>query len=133
MLILSCHLSQLQKAIEGSTSSGVRLRPPLASFRDASRKAKKSTHSPSAPSSPTRNKDVWSEGENREAIEDPGSKLAETEEPECKVTVGTNSKDTENPIECQPPSHSSSIPLSSLCPQPEKETSGERESDEEPI
>lgn len=28
---------QLQKAIEGSTRSGVRLRPPLASFRDISR------------------------------------------------------------------------------------------------
>uniref|UniRef100_A0A8D0BM86 Chloride voltage-gated channel 1 n=1 Tax=Salvator merianae TaxID=96440 RepID=A0A8D0BM86_SALMN len=30
-------LEELQKAIEGSTSSGVRLRPPLASFRDATR------------------------------------------------------------------------------------------------
>ncbi|KAK1894789.1 Chloride channel protein 1 [Dissostichus eleginoides] len=34
-------LKELQKAIEGSTRSGVRLRPPLASFRDASRKSKK--------------------------------------------------------------------------------------------
>uniref|UniRef100_A0A8C2JGT3 Chloride channel, voltage-sensitive 1b n=1 Tax=Cyprinus carpio TaxID=7962 RepID=A0A8C2JGT3_CYPCA len=33
-------LKELQKAIEGSTRSGVRLRPPLASFRDARRKAK---------------------------------------------------------------------------------------------
>uniref|UniRef100_A0A7N6ALM2 Chloride channel protein n=1 Tax=Anabas testudineus TaxID=64144 RepID=A0A7N6ALM2_ANATE len=33
-------LKELQKAIEGSTRSGVRLRPPLASFRDASRKTK---------------------------------------------------------------------------------------------
>ena len=32
--VLSPHL-QLQKAIEGSTRSGVRLRPPLASFRDS--------------------------------------------------------------------------------------------------
>uniref|UniRef100_A0A8C8DPZ7 Chloride channel, voltage-sensitive 1b n=1 Tax=Oryzias sinensis TaxID=183150 RepID=A0A8C8DPZ7_9TELE len=39
-------LKELQKAIEGSTRSGVRLRPPLASFRDASRKAKK--HQPSS-------------------------------------------------------------------------------------
>ncbi|XP_054858564.1 chloride channel protein 1 [Eublepharis macularius] len=30
-------LEELQKAIEGSTSSGVQLRPPLASFRDATR------------------------------------------------------------------------------------------------
>ncbi|NXS98411.1 CLCN1 protein, partial [Jacana jacana] len=30
-------LEELQKAIEGSTSSGVRLRPPLASFRDTNR------------------------------------------------------------------------------------------------
>ncbi|XP_063055965.1 chloride channel protein 1 [Engraulis encrasicolus] len=47
-------LKELQKAIEGSTRSGVRLRPPLASFRDASRKAKKPPHTPSTPSSPTR-------------------------------------------------------------------------------
>ncbi|NWT18158.1 CLCN1 protein, partial [Vireo altiloquus] len=32
-------LEELQKAIEGSTRSGVRLRPPLASFRDISRAA----------------------------------------------------------------------------------------------
>ncbi|XP_033836395.1 chloride channel protein 1 isoform X1 [Periophthalmus magnuspinnatus] len=56
-------LKELQKAIEGSTRSGVRLRPPLASFRDASRKAKK--HQPpssSTPSSPTRDRDLWGEG-----------------------------------------------------------------------
>lgn len=48
------YLSQLQKAIEGSTRSGVRLRPPLASFRDANRKAKKHVAPSSTPSSPTR-------------------------------------------------------------------------------
>ncbi|CAL1610929.1 unnamed protein product [Knipowitschia caucasica] len=56
-------LKELQKAIEGSTRSGVRLRPPLASFRDASRKAKK--HQPSTsstPSSPTRDRELWGEG-----------------------------------------------------------------------
>uniref|UniRef100_A0A7N8XZU0 Chloride channel, voltage-sensitive 1b n=1 Tax=Mastacembelus armatus TaxID=205130 RepID=A0A7N8XZU0_9TELE len=37
-------LKELQKAIEGSTRSGVRLRPPLASFRDASRKAKNTSN-----------------------------------------------------------------------------------------
>uniref|UniRef100_A0AAR2KI08 Chloride channel protein n=1 Tax=Pygocentrus nattereri TaxID=42514 RepID=A0AAR2KI08_PYGNA len=34
-------LKELQKAIEGSTRSGVRLRPPLASFRDTRRKSSK--------------------------------------------------------------------------------------------
>lgn len=59
---LSSLLSQLQKAIEGSTRSGVRLRPPLASFRDASRKAKKHQPPSSTPSSPTRDRDLWAEG-----------------------------------------------------------------------
>uniref|UniRef100_A0A671KA27 Chloride channel protein 1-like n=1 Tax=Sinocyclocheilus anshuiensis TaxID=1608454 RepID=A0A671KA27_9TELE len=51
-------LKELQKAIEGSTRSGVRLRPPLASFREARRKAKKPSHSPSVPSSPTRDREL---------------------------------------------------------------------------
>ncbi|XP_062414516.1 chloride channel protein 1-like [Pungitius pungitius] len=47
-------LKELQKAIEGSTRSGVRLRPPLASFRDGNRNSapKPPPSSPSAPSSP---------------------------------------------------------------------------------
>jgi len=65
-LSLSLSLSQLQKAIEGSTRSGVRLRPPLASFRDASRKTKKHQPPSSTPSSPTRDKDPWGEGSSRE-------------------------------------------------------------------
>ncbi|XP_037640227.1 chloride channel protein 1 isoform X1 [Sebastes umbrosus] len=59
-------LKELQKAIEGSTRSGVRLRPPLASFRDASRKAKKHQPPSSTPSSPTRDKDLWGEGSRME-------------------------------------------------------------------
>uniref|UniRef100_A0A8C8DPZ4 Chloride channel, voltage-sensitive 1b n=1 Tax=Oryzias sinensis TaxID=183150 RepID=A0A8C8DPZ4_9TELE len=59
-------LKELQKAIEGSTRSGVRLRPPLASFRDASRKAKKHQPSSSTASSPTRDRDLWGEGSRRE-------------------------------------------------------------------
>ncbi|KAM3614091.1 uncharacterized protein V6R79_010069 [Siganus canaliculatus] len=59
-------LKELQKAIEGSTRSGVRLRPPLASFRDASRKAKKHQPPSSTPSSPTRDRDLWGEGSRRE-------------------------------------------------------------------
>uniref|UniRef100_A0A4W6FQZ6 Chloride channel, voltage-sensitive 1a n=1 Tax=Lates calcarifer TaxID=8187 RepID=A0A4W6FQZ6_LATCA len=49
-------LKELQKAIEGSTRSGVRLRPPLASFRDISNHnsvSKPPPSSPAAPSSPT--------------------------------------------------------------------------------
>uniref|UniRef100_A0A087XSL8 Chloride channel, voltage-sensitive 1a n=1 Tax=Poecilia formosa TaxID=48698 RepID=A0A087XSL8_POEFO len=49
-------LKELQKAIEGSTRSGVRLRPPLASFRDISKHKsvpKPPPSSSSAPSSPT--------------------------------------------------------------------------------
>uniref|UniRef100_A0A8C2JH32 Chloride channel, voltage-sensitive 1a n=1 Tax=Cyprinus carpio TaxID=7962 RepID=A0A8C2JH32_CYPCA len=45
-------LKELQKAIEGSTRSGVRLRPPLASFRDTIRKASKPPQASSPPSSP---------------------------------------------------------------------------------
>ncbi|XP_029359810.1 chloride channel protein 1 [Echeneis naucrates] len=59
-------LKELQKAIEGSTRSGVRLRPPLASFRDASRKAKKHQPPSSTPSSPTRDRDLWGEGSRHE-------------------------------------------------------------------
>lgn len=59
-------LQQLQKAIEGSTRSGVRLRPPLASFRDASRKSKKHQPPSSTPSSPTRDRDLWGEGSRKE-------------------------------------------------------------------
>ncbi|XP_053302357.1 chloride channel protein 1 [Pleuronectes platessa] len=49
-------LKELQKAIEGSTRSGVRLRPPLASFRDISKHkpvSKPPSSSPSSPSSTT--------------------------------------------------------------------------------
>ncbi|KAG7474483.1 chloride channel protein 1 [Solea senegalensis] len=59
-------LKELQKAIEGSTRSGVRLRPPFASFRDASRKTKKHQPPSSTPSSPTRDKDMWGEGSRHE-------------------------------------------------------------------
>ncbi|XP_047217611.1 chloride channel protein 1 isoform X1 [Girardinichthys multiradiatus] len=60
-------LKELQKAIEGSTRSGVRLRPPLASFRDASRKTKKHQPPSSAASSPTRDRDLWGEGSRRDS------------------------------------------------------------------
>ncbi|KAM4579652.1 chloride channel protein 1 [Odontesthes bonariensis] len=59
-------LKELQKAIEGSTRSGVRLRPPLASFRDASRKTKKHQPPSSTASSPTRDRELWGEGSRRD-------------------------------------------------------------------
>lgn len=43
-LILSLSNSQLQKAIEGSTRTGVQLRPPLASFRDATQTSSNKEH-----------------------------------------------------------------------------------------
>ncbi|KAK1880489.1 Chloride channel protein 1 [Dissostichus eleginoides] len=46
-------LKELQKAIEGSTRSGVRLRPPLASFRKHGSAPKPPPSSSTAPSSPT--------------------------------------------------------------------------------
>ncbi|XP_024917236.1 chloride channel protein 1 [Cynoglossus semilaevis] len=70
-------LKELQKAIEGSTRSGVRLRPPFASFRDASRKAKKHQPPSSTPSSPTRDKDMWGEGSRHEG--DPGRRESKEE------------------------------------------------------
>ncbi|XP_066530900.1 chloride channel protein 1a [Hoplias malabaricus] len=45
-------LKELQKAIEGSTRSGVRLRPPLASFRNTVRKSSKPSQTSPAQSSP---------------------------------------------------------------------------------
>ncbi|XP_072535266.1 chloride channel protein 1 [Salminus brasiliensis] len=124
-------LKELQKAIEGSTRSGVRLRPPLASFRDASRKAKKPPPSPSAPSSPTRDREMWSDGGNSQAKDDTGAK-----ETECIVMVD-NSKGAGSAPQGQPPSPSTpsspSIPLSSLHSLPERESSGERESNDEPV
>uniref|UniRef100_A0A671XBZ7 Chloride channel, voltage-sensitive 1a n=1 Tax=Sparus aurata TaxID=8175 RepID=A0A671XBZ7_SPAAU len=46
-------LKELQKAIEGSTRSGVRLRPPLASFRDISNHNSVPKPPPSSPTSPS--------------------------------------------------------------------------------
>uniref|UniRef100_A0AAY4A674 Chloride channel protein n=1 Tax=Denticeps clupeoides TaxID=299321 RepID=A0AAY4A674_9TELE len=58
-------LKEVRTAIEGSTRCGVRLRPPLASFRDASWKAKTPNHTSS-----THEKDLWSEEQNRNGKDD---------------------------------------------------------------
>ncbi|KAB5586840.1 hypothetical protein PHYPO_G00006110 [Pangasianodon hypophthalmus] len=128
-------LKELQKAIEGSTRSGVRLRPPLASFRDASRKTKEHPHPTSAPSPHPRDRELWSEEEKKEMKDEAEPKLAESKETECKVSVDSNSRSSDNSAQGQPSSASSpsspSIPLASLHSLPEKETNGEKESDDE--
>ncbi|XP_046884677.1 chloride channel protein 1 isoform X1 [Hypomesus transpacificus] len=145
-------LNELQKAIEGSTRSGVRLRPPLASFRDASRKAKKHQPPPSTPSSPTRERELWGEGSRREAQEGGGRETKEepgrkggsssggTEggpSPQGSLRSGAPGLDSP-PLETFSPSTpSTSTPaspvftLSSLHSVPEEEREEERDSEEE--
>ncbi|RXN33376.1 chloride channel 1-like protein [Labeo rohita] len=127
-------LKELQKAIEGSTRSGVRLRPPLASFRDARRKAKKPSHSPSVPSSPTRDRELWSEGVKRESKDESADSCIQTADKECDIATGNSGRSTVSTSQEQLPSPSSStIPLSSLHSVPEGEADADRESDEEPL
>ncbi|XDV39871.1 hypothetical protein PO909_009052 [Leuciscus waleckii] len=127
-------LKELQKAIEGSTRSGVRLRPPLASFRDARRKAKKPSHSSSIQSSPTRDRELWSEGVKRETKDESVRSCVQKVEKECDVATGNSSRSTVSTSQEQLPSPSSStLPLSSLHPVPETEADADRESDEEPL
>ncbi|XP_026098134.1 chloride channel protein 1-like [Carassius auratus] len=118
-------LKELQKAIEGSTRSGVRLRPPLASFRDARRKAKKPSHSPSVPSSPTRDRELWSEGVKRESQDESADSCIQTDVKECDSSSRSTSQ------EHLPSPSPSTVPLSSLHSVPEGETDADRESDEE--
>ncbi|XP_031431690.1 chloride channel protein 1 [Clupea harengus] len=127
-------LKELQKAIEGSTRSGVRLRPPLASFRDASRKAKKPPHTPSTPSSPTREREMWAEGGKRDGRGESGGRIVTATGTGCDVATGNSSRGTVSLPEEPLPSPSfsfSAIPLSSF--HSVEERSEERESDEEPI
>ncbi|XP_041961829.1 chloride channel protein 1 [Alosa sapidissima] len=80
-------LKELQKAIEGSTRSGVRLRPPLASFRDASRKAKKPPHSPAPP---VREHEMWADAKD----EPGGTRVATATDTGCHVAAGDGSRGT---------------------------------------
>ncbi|CAL8360360.1 unnamed protein product [Arctogadus glacialis] len=90
-------LKELQKAIEGSTRSGVRLRPPLASFRDRSRKAKKHQPPTSGPSSPTGEREPWGEGSSRrEPKEDFGTTPATVTTP-SPSSSGAEGGDTAPP------------------------------------
>ncbi|KAA0703004.1 Chloride channel protein 1 [Triplophysa tibetana] len=126
-------LKELQKAIEGSTRSGVRLRPPLASFRDARRKAKRPSHSPSIPSSPTRDRELWSEGVIRETKDESVSSCVQTTGTECNIAICDSSRSSSNTSQEELSSPSSTIPLSSLHSVPEGRPNGDRESDEEPL
>ncbi|KAL0172687.1 hypothetical protein M9458_032998, partial [Cirrhinus mrigala] len=109
------------KAIEGSTRSGVRLRPPLASFRDARRKAKKPSHSPSVP-------ELWSEGVKRESKDESADSCIQTADKECDIATGNSGRSTVSTSQEQMPSPSSStIPLSSLHSVPEGEADADRE------
>ncbi|KAJ8392880.1 hypothetical protein AAFF_G00070840 [Aldrovandia affinis] len=123
-------LKELQKAIEGSTRSGVRLRPPLASFRDASRKSKKKPQPSSTPSSPTRDREMWIEGVKVDEAE-------EAEGNDCSGTACNNnsssSDSSNNRGAVFPPPSPASIALSTLHPVQEQERDGERESEEEPL
>ncbi|XP_059423427.1 chloride channel protein 1-like [Carassius carassius] len=127
-------LKELQKAIEGSTRSGVRLRPPLASFRDARRKAKKPSRSPSIPSSPTRDRELWSESVKRETKDKSADSCIQTDVKECDIATGSSSRSIASTSQEQLPSPSSStVPLSSRHSVPEGEVDAARESDEEPL
>nr|XP_057909971.1 chloride channel protein 1 [Doryrhamphus excisus] len=141
-------LKELQKAIEGSTRSGVRLRPPLASFRDASRKTKKHQPPSSTPSSPTWDRDLWGEGSRREgelarkeSKEDSRVEMSACDAPSSFGTTGSGEGDsvtthepvlpsTSSPVSASPtdsPSSPSSpvLTLSSLQEERESEESDE--------
>uniref|UniRef100_A0A673FIH3 Chloride channel protein 1-like n=1 Tax=Sinocyclocheilus rhinocerous TaxID=307959 RepID=A0A673FIH3_9TELE len=151
-------LKELQKAIEGSTRSGVRLRPPLASFRDTIRKASKPPPASSPPSSPgsttapssplsvpvvphahspspaapvKEEMEVWIEGVKREVIV--GNNSSST----TGSSSGTGSSDSEkgspdSSPNLPPSSPPPPIPLSTLQPVPENKE-GEENEDEEPL
>ncbi|KAI1885810.1 hypothetical protein AGOR_G00207620 [Albula goreensis] len=147
-------LKELQKAIEGSTRSGVRLRPPLASFRDASRKSKKQPQPPSSPPSspaqdrdvwiegapstprpsPARDGDVWIEGATREVPEEPEEENDSSSSSGATANNSSSGSDNgSNRVMGFPPPSPSSIALSTLHPVQEQERDGERESEEEPL
>ncbi|CAK6966197.1 chloride channel protein 1 [Scomber scombrus] len=155
-------LKELQKAIEGSTRSGVRLRPPLASFRDASRKTKKHQPPPSAPSSPARERELWGEGiglegelARKDSKEDSQGKVSssrgapDSDAPSSPSSVGSSSgipatrgaesapQDPETPSTSSPTSHSPPAspvsPTSPVLTLSSVQEEGESEESDEPI
>ncbi|KAK1795162.1 hypothetical protein P4O66_010343, partial [Electrophorus voltai] len=131
-------LKELQKAIEGSTRSGVRLRPPLASFRDANHKAQKPSRLSSAPS-PASDRDLWSVQEKREAHSDRRAKSTQATESECwalTAAISTNSSHTDTPSQRPGPSPSSPPlfpPISHSSIVSPNERYEERESGKKPV
>ncbi|XP_016133295.1 chloride channel protein 1-like isoform X2 [Sinocyclocheilus grahami] len=148
-------LKELQKAIEGSTRSGVRLRPPLASFRDTIRKASNPPQASSAPSSPgsttapssplsapvvphvpspaapvQQEMEVWIEGVKREVIV--GNSSSTTTGSSSGSSSGTGSSDSEtgspdSSSTLPPSSPPPPIPLSTLLSVPENKECEEGE------
>ncbi|KAM8841386.1 chloride channel protein 1-like isoform 2-T2 [Spinachia spinachia] len=120
-------LKELQKAIEGSTRSGVRLRPPLASFRDGNRNSapKPPPSAPQLPApSPLRHShrlhetEAWIEGVDPEGGGGGGS--SGTRSSASHLTPPPSPTPAPAPSSCTP------RPLQSLL-------EGDEESDEEPM
>ncbi|XP_047672863.1 chloride channel protein 1a [Tachysurus fulvidraco] len=150
-------LKELQKAIEGSTRSGVRLRPPLASFRDTIRKYSKPSQTPSAPTSPMSTSDpdsyhpssqevpsvplapvqhqeeaeVWIEGVTREIVVNTSSSTTESSSPQTRRSISEAGSPNGSPS--QSSSSHPTILLSSLRPVPEEKRDADHESDDEPL
>lgn len=144
-------LFQLQKAIEGSTRSGVRLRPPLASFRDTIREYSKPTRASSASTSPLSSSGPESYHVSSEVVPlDPLAPVQPQEETEVWIeevkrsSTGSSSA-SDSPRAgsrfCKkgrpsgsPPKTSSFRPnlsLESLTPVPEDKSDEDKKSDEE--
>lgn len=152
-------LWQLQKAIEGSTRSGVRLRPPLASFHDTIRKYSKPTQASSAPTSPVSSSapnsyqlsspvvptvpmapaqrqeeaEVWIEGVKREIVVNTSSSTTGSSSGSSTPQTGSSISKEESPSgsPSQTPSSYPTISLSSLRPAPEDKRDVDQESDDE--
>ncbi|XP_053540273.1 chloride channel protein 1a isoform X3 [Ictalurus punctatus] len=149
-------LKELQKAIEGSTRSGVRLRPPLASFRDTIRKYSKPTQASSAPTSPMSSSapdtyhlssqvvsqvplapvqqqeeaEVWIEGVKQEILVKTESSSVSSS-PQTGTSISRAGSPNGSPSQTQTPSSHPTISLSSLRPAPENKQDGDQESDDE--
>lgn len=153
-------LHQLQKAIEGSTRSGVRLRPPLASFRDTIRKYSKPTQASAAPASPVSSSppdtyhassqvvpqiplapvqqqeeeaEVWIEGVKREIVVNASISTTGSSSGSSSPQTGSSTSKAGSPngSPSQSPSSRAIISLASLRPAPEDKRDGDQESDDE--
>ncbi|KAI5621620.1 chloride channel 1, skeletal muscle isoform X1, partial [Silurus asotus] len=145
-------LKELKAGIEGSTRSGVRLRPPLASFRDTVRKYSKTAQASSVPTSPVSVSTPESFQLSSQTPPVPLSPVKQQEEAKVLIeeakqensTTGsssaTSSPQTGSTISktggphsspSQTPSPHPTMLLSSLTPVPEDGKDDEQESDDE--